>query len=61
VDAAAARDQVIAGRRAAVRDLLAHPATLATPAITLRAVLANQRARLPGRHPGPTPRSAPAD
>lgn len=61
VVAAAARDQVIAGRRAAVRDLLAHPATLATPAITLRAVLANQRARLPGRHPGPARRSAPAD
>jgi hypothetical protein len=61
VVAASARDDVIAGQRAEVRDLLAHPATLATPAITLRAVLANQRARLPGRDPGRTPRSAPAD
>jgi hypothetical protein len=61
VVAASARDDVIAGQRAEVRDLLAHPATLAAPAITLRAMLANQRARLPGRDPGRTPRSAPAD
>jgi 2-polyprenyl-6-methoxyphenol hydroxylase-like FAD-dependent oxidoreductase len=61
VGAAAARDPLIAGQRAAVRDLLAHPATLSTPAIALRAVLVNQRARLRRRDPAPPARPAPAD
>ena len=61
VGTAGARDPVIAGRRAAVRDLLAHPATLSTPAIALRAVLVNQRARLRRRDPAPPGLPAPAD
>jgi 2-polyprenyl-6-methoxyphenol hydroxylase-like FAD-dependent oxidoreductase len=61
VRVAEARDDVIAGQRAEVRDLLAHPTALQTPAIALRAVLVNQRARLRRRDPAPPGRPAPAD
>ncbi|HWN33269.1 MAG TPA: hypothetical protein VNP03_11015 [Pseudonocardia sp.] len=61
VEAAAARDEVIAGQRAAVRELLAHPTTLRTPAIALRAALVNQRARVRRRDPAPPGHPAPAD
>jgi 2-polyprenyl-6-methoxyphenol hydroxylase-like FAD-dependent oxidoreductase len=61
IGAAAARDDLIAGQRAAVRDLLAHPTTLRTPAIALRAVLVNQRARFRRDNPPPPARPAAAD